>query len=134
MKKVELHYAFLWVCDNCGKENILVPERVDPRVIEEIAEQIIMEEEGEEKKEKEPNYLKGQIADEFLNDDEDEDLEDCLAEDGEDGYVGTYIYEETMELEDGSMATTRKFVGAYQDVCKCPGTVTCKYCKEKFEV
>ena len=28
----------------------------------------------------------------------------------------------------------RKFVDAYQDVHKCSGKVTCKYCKKKFEV
>ena len=29
MDKVELHHAFVWICDKCGKENTTLPYRVE---------------------------------------------------------------------------------------------------------
>lgn len=29
MEKVELHHAFVWICEKCGKENTTLPYRVE---------------------------------------------------------------------------------------------------------
>jgi len=106
MEKVELHHAFVWICDKCGRENTTLPLRVE-------IPGLTFDSGKNEAEILEYETLRELWAYENAEEDEYEDYEyDEECEDEEEDY----------ELEVG-----------HSEIYMCPRQVTCKYCKAQFE-
>lgn len=103
MNKVELHHAFLWTCDVCGRDNIQVVEKVDLRHWQDLMEKKDLPEDAEP------------LDEEELEDDEIEGELILDVIDEHNGSVTFHIY--------------REMTSIYPIPCQ----VTCRYCKSSFE-
>jgi len=106
MEKVELHHAFVWICDKCGKENTTLPYRV------EFPPTIVNDKYGGN-----AAFQGAFIGYEPLVEDPDDEDDNYDEEDEEDEEI-----DEDFQLEVG-----------HSEIYLCPNRVICRYCKTEFE-